>query len=249
MHVLDYQPPTGLLKDRVVLVTGASSGIGRVAAVACGRHGATVILHGRDTTRLEAVYDELESAGAPPPIIVPLDLATASDRDFENVAQAIRVQVEHLDGILHNAAHFTQLGPLEHERLDDWLQLLRVNVAAVFALTRACTPLLCQAPDASVVVTSETHGVSPAAFWGGFAVSKSALTAYNTIQAQEWESKPHLRINLVVPGKVDSPQRQKTHPGETRESRARAEALMPLYLYLLGPDSRGVSGKVFEPAP
>ena len=245
MNVHTYQAPPELLKDRVILVTGASAGIGRVAALACARHGATLILHGRDTGRLEAAYDEIEAAAWPQAIILPLDLAAATDRDFDNLVQAIRAQVKRLDGILHNAAHVTQLGALEHERLDDWLRMLRVNVAAAFALTRACTPLLREAPDASVVLTGETHGLQPAAYWGGFAVSKSALTAYNTIQAQEWEAAANLRINLVVPGKVDSPQRGRTHPGETRASRAQPESLMPLYLYLLGPDSRGVSGRVF----
>lgn len=230
----------------MILVTGASAGIGRVAALACARHGATLILHGRDTGRLEAVYDEIDAAGGPQAIILPLDLAAATDRDFDNLAQAVRAQVKRLDGILHNAAHSIPLGALQHERLDDWLRLLRINVAAVFALTRACTPLLREAPDASVVLTGETHGLRPAAYWGGFAVSKSALTAYNAIQAQEWEASPNLRINLVVPGKVDSPHRGRTHPGEPREARAGPESLVPLYLYLLGPDSAGVSGRVFE---
>jgi NAD(P)-dependent dehydrogenase (short-subunit alcohol dehydrogenase family) len=241
-----YVAAPDLLKNRVILVTGASAGIGRVAACACASHGATVILHGRDTGRLEAVYDEIEAAGGPQAMILPLDLAAATDRDFDNVAQAIRAQVKRLDGILHNAAHSIPLGALQHERLDDWLGLLRVNVAAVFALTRACTPLLREAPDASVVLTGEAHGLRPAAYWGGFAVSKSALTAYNTIQAQEWEPCANLRINLVVPGRVDSPHRGRTHPGEARRARAAPESLMPLYLYLLGPDSAGVSGKVFE---
>ena len=246
MNVHTYRAPSDLLKDRVILVTGASAGIGRTAALACARHGATVILHGRDTGRLEAVYDEIEATGAPQAIISPLDLAAAADRDFDNLAQAVRAQVQRLDGILHCAAHFTRLGALEHERLDDWLRLLRINVAAAFALTRACTPLLREAPDAAVVLTGETHGRRPAAYWGGFAVSKSALSAYVAIQAQEWEAAANLRINLVVPGKVDSPHRGRTHPGETRDSRAKPEALMPLYLYLLGPDSRGVTGQVFE---
>ncbi len=241
-----YVAPPDLLKHRVILVTGASAGIGREAARACASHGATVILHGRDTGRLEAVYDEIEAAGGPQAMILPLDLAAATDRDFDNVAQAIRAQVERLDGILHNAAHSIPLGALQHECLDDWLRLLRVNVAAVFALTRACTALLREAPDASVVLTGETHGLRPAAYWGGFAVSKSALTTYNTIQAQEWEPCANLRINLVVPGEVDSPHRGRTHPGEARRARAAPESLMPLYLYLLGPDSAGVSGKVFE---
>ena len=241
-----YRPPADLLKERVILVTGASRGIGRVAALSFARHGATVILHGRDVQRLETVYDEIEAAGAPQPTILPLDLAKAAERDFENLAQAIEAQLGRLDGILHSASHFTHLGPLQNERLTDWLDLLRVNLAAPAAVTRACGHLLRTSSDASVILTAETHALRPAAYWGGFGVSKAGLLALNTIQAQEWESLPNLRINIVVPGKVNSPLRARTHPGETADSRAAPESLMPLYLYLIGPDSRGTSGQVFE---
>jgi len=239
-----YQPQPDLLKGRVILVTGASRGVGRAAALTYARHGATVILHGRDMPRLEAVYDEIEGAAGPQPTILPLDLSTAKDRDYDNLALAIESQLLRLDGILHNASRLTHLGALDHQRLDEWLELLRVNLVAPFALTRACAHLLRAAPDASVVLTSETHALEPAAYWGGFAVSKSGLTALAKIQAQEWERFPNLRINVVVPGKVDSPQRQQTHPGEARAARVAPEALMPTYLYLMGPDSRGVTGQV-----
>jgi NAD(P)-dependent dehydrogenase (short-subunit alcohol dehydrogenase family) len=241
-----YRPRPGLLQDRVVLITGASAGIGRAAARAFAAHGATVVLHGRNLERLEALYDEIAGSGGATPAILPLDLARATEREFANVEQTLRARLGRLDGILHNAAHFEHLTALEHERPDDWLELLQVNLVAPFALTRACLPLLREAPDVSVVVTGETHGISPAAFWGGFAVSKSALLAYTRIQAQEWESQAHLRINLVVPGKVNSPCRARTHPGEAPASRAAVDSLMPLYLYLIGPDSRGVTGTVFD---
>jgi NAD(P)-dependent dehydrogenase (short-subunit alcohol dehydrogenase family) len=243
---LSYQAPSRLLSERVVLVTGASSGIGERAALAFAAHGATVILHGRNMERLERVYDQIAASGASAPAILPLDLASATERDFDNVEQTVRAQLGRLDGILHNAAHFSHLTALENQRLDEWLRLLRVNLAAPFALTRACLPLLRAAPDASVVVNGETHGLRPGAYWGGFAVAKSGLTAYTKIQADEWSSIPSLRINLVVPGKVDSPCRARTHPGEARSARASIDSLMPLYLYLMGPDSRGVSGQVFD---
>ena len=245
IDIKQYQPRPDLLKGRVILITGAGKGIGRVTALTFARYGAAVILHGRDVSRLEAVYDEIEAAGGPQPTILPLDLATARDRDFENLALAIESQLKRLDGVVHTASHFTHLGPLDDQRLDEWLELLRVNLAAPFALTRACTYLLRAAPDASVILTSETHAVKPAAYWGGLAVSKSGLSALATVQAQEWERFPNLRINVVVPGTVDSPLRNRTHPGEARDSRMPVESLMPTYLYLAGGDSRGVSGQTF----
>jgi NAD(P)-dependent dehydrogenase (short-subunit alcohol dehydrogenase family) len=243
IHLRQYQPRSDLLTGRVILITGAGRGIGRVAALTLAAHGATVILHGRDVAKLESVYDQIDAAGGPQPTILPLDLATARDRDFENMALAIESQLKRLDGILHNAAQLTGPAPLDNQTLEEWLLLLRVNLAAPFALTRACSYLLRAASDASVIFTSETHALEPAAYWGGFAVAKSGLTALVKIQAQEWEGLANLRVNLLVPGPVDSPQRQQTHPGEPRASRPRPEALMPVYLYLIGPDSRGVTGQ------
>ena len=91
-----YQPQPDLLTDRVILVTGAGQGIGRVAALTYARHGATIILHGRDMPRLEAVYDEIEAAGGPQPTILPLDLSTAKDRDYDNLALAIESQLRRI---------------------------------------------------------------------------------------------------------------------------------------------------------
>src|SRR3954452_648749 len=247
MRMIDfktYQPSIDLLKDRVILVTGAGRGLGRVAARTFAKHGATVILHGRDVAKLENTYDEIEAAGGPQPTILPLDLASARDKDFENMALAIETQLGRLDGILHNASHFDHLGPLDQQRLDAWLTSLRVNLAAPFALTRACTYLLRASADAAVVLTAETHALSPKAYWGALAVAKSGLVTLAKIQADEWDTQPHLRINVLIPGPVDAPQRQLTHPGEARASRATPIQLMPAYLYLLGPDSRSVSGKI-----
>ncbi|MCC7548179.1 MAG: SDR family NAD(P)-dependent oxidoreductase [Burkholderiales bacterium] len=246
MFTPDYRPAPDLLAQRVILVTGASSGLGREAALAFARHGATVILHGRNTKRLEKLYDEIEGCGAPQPIILPLDLARAGEVDYANVEQAIRARAGRLDGLLHSAAHFAHLTELAHESLEHWLTTLRVNSAAVHALTRACLPLLRAAPDASVVATAEMHGLQPAAYWGAFAVSQGALLGWITILAQEWAPLPGLRVNLLVPGAVASPLRSRTHPGETQASRLAPAALVPLWLYLMGPDSRGVSGQVFE---
>lgn len=243
----NYQAPHDLLKDRVILVTGAGQGIGKTAALAFAAHGATVILHGKSTRKLEAVYDEIEAAGHPQPAIFPLNLDKAEDQDFAAMAAGIGEQLGRLDGILHNAAKMDRPQPLEDQSLEQWLQLLRINLAAPFALTRACLPLLKASPDASILMTSASQGHVPAPFWGGYAVAKSGIETLVRIWAQELDIYyPNLRINAVVPGPVQSPQRARTHPGEDRHSRPSPETLMPLYLYLLGQDSRGTSGQIIE---
>jgi NAD(P)-dependent dehydrogenase (short-subunit alcohol dehydrogenase family) len=245
-HPTTYTAPAGLLRERVILVTGASRGIGRAAALAFAAHGATVVLLGRDTTALEQAYDAIEAAGGPEPAAIPFDLAAAGTRQFDELAHAIESKLGRLDGILHNASHFEKLSPLEQQSIDEWMRTLRVNVVAAAALGQACARLLKRAPDASVVFTLETHGRAPAAYWGSYGVSKAALEALMRTQAAEWSGHPNLRANAIVPGPVDSPLRSRTHPGALASALRDPAPLMPAYLYLMGPDSRGVTGTIVE---
>lgn len=242
----NYIPPHDLLAERVILVTGASSGLGRAASLAFARHGATVALLARDEGRLEAVYDEIVAAGGPEPAMFPFDLAAADDRGLENLAGTIAHHLKRLDGVLHSAHKFYTLTPLELETLEQWQALMRVNLIAPFALTRACLPLLRKAPDASVVFTGETHGHQPSAYWGGYAVAKSGLETLTRIWADELEAEQNLRVNTLIPGQVATTLRSRTHPGLDPQTVPSAGDLMPWYLYLMGADSRAVRGQIVE---
>lgn len=244
--VLSRSPAIASLRDRVVLVTGATGGLGAPLARACAAHGAVVVLHARVVRKLEALYDEIVAAGHPEPIILPLDLAKAGADDFGNVASALQGQLGRLDGIVHTAALLGSLGPMEHQSFDSWLSLLRVNVAAPMGLTRALVPLLDASSDASVLFTLDDRGESPRAYWGGYAVTKAALSALARELADEWENREHLRINAVVPGPIHSPLRGKTHPGEDKSGLPAPDALVPLYLHLLAGQAKSESGQLVD---
>ncbi len=205
-----------------------------------------VVLHGRVVRKLEALYDEIVAAGYPQPTILPLDLATASADDFGTVAGAIRAQLGRLDGLVHTAVALGSLGPIEHQAFDDWQKVLRVNVAAAMALTRSALPLLGAAPDASVLFTLDARGGDPRAFWGAYAASKAAVAALAATLADEWESRANLRVNAVVPGPIRSPLRALTHPGEDKDALPAPDALVPLYLHLLGAQTKSESGVVID---
>jgi NAD(P)-dependent dehydrogenase (short-subunit alcohol dehydrogenase family) len=234
------------LQDRVILVTGAGQGIGRAAAKEFASRGATVILLGRTTSKLEKVYDEIIANGGPMPAIFPIDLERAGDQDFETLAQTIGHQLHRLDGILHCATGFTRPSPLGLQTVDQWQSLFKVNTIAPFAINRACFHLLSQAPEASVILIGESHGHAPAAYWGGFAVSKAALEAYFRIQTDEWDDQANLRIILVIPGPINSPQRVLSHPGEVKTSLPQPEMLATYLAGLIGPGGADRRGQIIE---
>lgn len=240
----EYAPPSNCLAGRVILVTGATGGLGRVAALSMASHGATVLLHGRDPAKLEALYDAIQASGAPEAALLPLDLRRAVMRDFDHLAHVISGQFGRLDGILHSAVHLEKLSPLADQTQDEWEHTLKVNLVAPMLLTRACLSLLRAAKDASIVYTLEQHACAPAPFWGQFAAAGAALVAAMRIQAQELDGAP--RVNALIPGAVNSPLRNETHPGEDPQTRATPESLMNQYLYLMAADSVGVNGQVFH---
>src|SRR6476620_3156432 len=234
------------LDGRVVLITGATGGVGRVVAAASSKKDATVVIHGRVVRKLEALYDEIMAAKLPEPIILPLDLAHAEAADFANVANALDAQVGRLDALVHTAALLGSLGPLEHQSFDNWVALLRVNVAAPMGLTRIVMPLLARSPDASVVFTLDSRGQEPRAYWGGYAVTKAAVGALARELADEWEHRPNLRVNAVVPGPIRSPLRNQSHPGEDPSLLPAPESIVPLYHHLIAGQSKADSDALVD---
>lgn len=242
----DYQPRIDLLKDRVALVTGAGQGLGKVAALAFAQHGATVILHGRNVPKLEAVYDEIVEAGLPQPAIMPMDFLKVTEAELDAFAQSIHVAFGRLDVMFHAASHFVSCMPLTLQDLASWQQHTRVNLAVPAALTKICMPMLKRATDASVIFLTETHAVDAKAFWGAFSVSKSALANLTAIWADEMEGQAKVRFNLCLPGPVASPMRSKSHPGELATEIPEMASLTRYFLFLAGSDSAPLSGAMLD---
>lgn len=232
--------------QRVILVTGATGGLGTMACNALAQEGVTLLLLARNEKRLNTLYDQIVELGAPTPISIPLDLAAQKDAQFEELASMIASQVGRLDGIAHFASHFVQLSPLASQRLNDWERAFAVNTLAPFALTRACLPLLLNSPDASVLFAVESHSLEPGAFWGGFTASQIPLPGLAKILTAEYEAHPHVRFNVLAPGNIETPMRERTHPGETRAQRRPTEELSSLVLNLLGPGGHGRSGELIR---
>ena len=241
-----YQYADNVLQDRVIMITGATDGIGRALALHAARLGARVILHGRDTARLEAVYDEIEAIdGAARPSIAVLDLATASGDEYAALEASISENFDRVDGLVQNASILGKRLSIEQYDPAEWQRVLHVNLTAAFVLTQLLLPHLRKAPDPSLIFTSSGVGRVGKAFWGAYSVSKFGTEALSQIVADE-HRHTSLRSNCVNPGAVRTKMRLEAYPAEDRDQIVTPEQVLPTYVYLLGPDSKGVTGKSFD---
>ena len=243
-----YRPRADLLAGRVVLVTGAGDGIGRAAALAYAGHGADVVLLGRTRTKLEAVFDEIEARTDTRPVVVPADLLHTGEEAADALVDATRTEYGRLDGVLHNAGALGPRNPIVHYPVQDWINVMQVNVNAAFTLTKAVLPLLDASGDAAIVFTSSGVGRTGRAYWGAYAASKFATEGLVQVLADEVEQAGRIRVNSLNPGATRTSMRAAAYPGEDPATLPAPEAHMGLYLYLMGPDSRGVNGQQFDAA-
>ena len=244
--MFDYSARQDLLKGRVILVTGAGRGIGAAAAKTFAAHGATVLLLGKTEENLSRVYDDIEAAGHPQAAVIPFNLETALAHQYEELAGMIEAEFGKLDGLLHNASIIGPRTPLEQLSGDNFMRVMHVNVNAMFMLTSTLLPLLKLSTDASVVFTSSSVGRKGRAYWGAYAVSKFATEGLMQVLADEIDGITTVRANSVNPGATRTDMRAQAYPGENPASNPLPEAIMPVYLYLMGPDSTGVNGEAFN---
>lgn len=241
-----YAPAPDRLAGRVILVTGASDGIGRAVALALAAHGATVALHGRSLKKLEKVYDTIVAAGHPKPALLPLDLEKAVAQDYDALVTGLEQEFGRLDGLLHNASLLVTRSPIEHYDVPTWCRVLHVNLTAAFVLTQVCLPLLQRSADASIVFTTSGVGQRGRAYWGAYAVSKFGTEGLAQVLAHEFEGNPKIRVNLINPGAVRTGIRALAYPAEDTTRLVTADQIVAPYLWLLGPDSAGISGARVE---
>lgn len=242
----NYNAPAHLLKDRIILVTGAGDGIGKAAAKTYAEYGATVILLGKTIEKLEIVYDEIEQSNGCQPAIYPMNLEGATSKDYEDMQVTLEKEFGRLDGILHNAALLGSLMPIAQFDMEHWAKIMQINLNAPYMITRMCLPLLNKSDNASVIFTTDDVGRQGKAYWGAYAISKAAGDNMMQILADEMEANSNIRFNSINPGKVATTMRSKAYPAENPNDIAKPDEIMASYLYLMGDDSKAVNGQIIN---
>ncbi|WP_425607118.1 SDR family NAD(P)-dependent oxidoreductase [Pseudoxanthomonas mexicana] len=233
------------LDQRVVLVSGAHGGLGSAAAVACARAGATVVLLGRKLPKLNRVYDAVAQAGAEP-LLYPLDLEGASPDDYAELADRLRAELGHLDGVLHCAVEFKGLTPLEHTDPAAFARVMHVNLTAPWWLSQACLPLLRQAQDAALVFALDDLERVGQPYWGAYGIAQHGLAAMVDMLHAELTSSS-VRVSALQPGPMRTGLRSRAYADDNdlqaREATDYADACVTL-LSSAGAAHRGQVWKV-----
>lgn len=239
----------GELAGRVVLVTGATGGIGRAVALAAARQGAQLVLVGRNLLKLQALHTELEQVTPGAALMAQLDLENALARDYDRIADAVTERYGRLDGLVHCAGMLGTLTPVDQYEVPLWCRVMQVNVTAAFALTQVLLPALRRSADASVIFTSSSVGRKGRAYWGAYAVSKFAIEGLMQVLADETSGNSSVRVNALNPGRTRTMMRRQAYPSENLESLPLPETIIDPYLRLLGPRGAGITGQSLDCQP
>lgn len=235
----------GALAGRVVLVVGAAGGLGEAASLACAEAGASLVLLGRRVPKLNRLHDRLQKAGAAP-ALYPLDLEGASPDDHAELAARIEAEFGRLDGILHVAASFDGLTPLELTDPAAFARALHVNLTARWWLTQACLPMLRRAGDASVVFAIDDPARTSAAYWGGYGLAQAGLSALVGMLQAELGDAP-VRVSGLLPPPMRTPLRARAHvEAEDRIARSPTEVAARC-VALLSPAGAPHRGQLWAP--
>ncbi|TVQ30234.1 MAG: SDR family NAD(P)-dependent oxidoreductase [Wenzhouxiangella sp.] len=195
----------------VWLITGAAGVLGRELVRQALDLGADCIALDRNVRGLNALHDELQQAGKPVPALMPFDLAGAGPDDYLDLAEGVRSAVGRLDVLVHNAADFVALRPLEHQPVDEWMKILQSGLTGPLLLSQALLPLLREADKATMVYVSDEYCLKKPANWGAYGVSQAGRDWMASALASELGPRGP-RVLQFDPGPFYSPLRAAAWP-------------------------------------
>jgi len=230
---------TNTMNNKVILITGASDGIGKATAIECARQGATVIIHGKTVPKLERLYDEITQAGYTEPVIYPLNFEKITPEDCDTLKEVISKEFGQLDGLFNNAGWLGASAPIQQHDFKLWHRVIQVNLNATFMLTQACLPLLKHDNPSSIVFNLDDKST---AYWGAYGVSKAGLKSFMEILADEVENTA-INVTGLIPGKVKTAFRISAFPAEDPATLTATDEVAKVAAFLLSSDSKTINGK------
>lgn len=235
------------LSGRTILITGATDGIGKVLAIEFSKLGSNIILLGRNSSKLDKVYDQLDnSLTSQKHLILQADLGLLNNDSAHEILHAIAEEFTSLDGIIHNAAILGTMTTLEDYELSRWDEVLNVNLRAPFLLTKTLKTILETSTLPRIIFTSSGVANMGRAFWGAYSVSKFGLKGLAEIFANELETTSSIKVFNFDPGATQTKMRASARPAENPNSLKTPNDLVNCYLWFFSEESSESKENYFE---
>ena len=226
------------LTNKTILITGATDGIGKVLAEEFSKLGSNIILLGKNSSKLDAVYDQLDhSFDSQKHLILEADLSLLNNESAHEILRAISNEYDTLDGIIHNAAILGTMTPLENYELSKWDEVLNINLRAPFLLTKTLKSILENSTMPRIIFTSSGVANTGRAFWGAYSVSKFGLKGLAEIFTNELETTSSIKVFNFDPGATQTKMRASARPAEDPSSLKTPHELVNCYLWFFSKES------------
>ena len=226
-----------LLIEKNILITGASSGIGKSLAINLSKFGANVIMLSKNEKALDSVYDEIKEKYNTEPMIIKCDLTDLNEIKSQEIAEIIVKNYPRLDAIIHNAAILEKMSNIENYDLVTWEKVLKVNLTSAFILSKSLISLMKSSLIPRIIFTTSSVGRNAKAFWGAYSVSKAGINALSEILSDELETISNMKVFNFDPKATQTSMRSLAFPAEDRDSQKKPDSLIEYYLWMLSEKS------------
>ena len=235
-----------LLKNKNILITGASNGIGKSLSENLSKYGANVIMLSRNENALDAIYDSLKEKYKTDPCILKCDLENIDDEKSQEIANIISKNYQNLDSIIHNAAILEKMSDIESFDLQTWDKVMRVNLTSSFILSKYLIPLMKSSTTPRIIFTTSSVGKKGKAFWGAYSVSKAGVNALSDILSDELESISNIKVFNFDPKATKTNMRAMAYPAEDPSAIKNPDQLINYYLWMLSEKSSSAIERYIE---
>lgn len=229
------------LKDKNILITGASKGIGRSLAINLSKHKANVILLARNEDLLDSLYDEIKEKYNTNPMIIGCDLSQFEEDKAQEIANVVSKNYKCLDALINNASILKKMSSVNDYDLKSWKKVLNVNLTSAFLLSKYLMPLMMDSKLPRIIFTSSGVANKGKAYWGAYSVSKAGIKNLSEILNDELNSLTNFKVFNFNPKETRTEMRALAYPAENPSSVKAPDELINYYLWMLSERSTSSS--------
>ena len=229
------------LKDKVALITGGATGIGKSIALTYAKEGAVVLIASRNESALSKAAEEIRKYSQADYIVC--DVSQIDD--VTTLSRFVKDKYGRLDVLVNNASILGERQSIVNSSIDVWKSVIDININGTFYVTKSLLPLMIESHARAIINISSGVGREGRKEWGAYSVSKFGVEAFTQILSQELDPH-HICVNSVNPGRTRTKMRAEAYPNENPMTLPKPDGIMDVFLYLVDDQSNNITGSSFD---